>query len=239
MGFTAKYFTNWDEKDLKELTILPPYEPKDRQIQWVRGSIRNKWEDGIFREFTVTGPKMKTCYSGCNWNRISFAMNGSFDPEVYNFERWTRSVCEHVKESIFSDPSKFKPGAMSNSRFVFDDDYIKPSNNPAIYPDEMKVRLSTKKVPDSTGEGFDDVSDADLFLYCEDGNHIPINPVDIRAGSSIVPILKFSYYRNIERFGLVITLIRGMVFLGNEKSAARVENQDWDLDYISMDAMTV
>lgn len=230
--YTAEYFTNWTRDRLDQLQVLPPYEPKDKpnQAKWVRGSIRNVHPDGVLREFTVTGPKMRVCYNGCNWNRIVFAMNGAADQEVYNFERWARSVGDKVKDSIFSDPGKFKPGAINSSRFMFDDDFIKPASNPAVYPDEMRVRLSTKRVRSEDGVSFEDVADADLFTKSTDGEIQPVLPCDVTAGSYIVPVLKFSYYRNIEDFGLVVTLLRGVVYPGDNTSY-RVTNEQWTIDY--------
>lgn len=240
--YTAEYFANWTTSRLTQLILLAPYEPKDRQSpsQWVTGSIRVPSIYDVTRTFTVTGPKMKICFGGCNWNRIVLAMDGctseSQKPEVSRFEQWLHLLADHVRIAIWADPSKFKPGAISNSRFTFDSDYIKPANDPSRYPDELRCRLSTRR--ESTSEGVShsvvDIVDADLFTVDSENREIPIKPVDITAGSEIVPIFKFTYYRNGERFGLSTTILKAMVYPAERKSA--VDNRSWVFDMPVVDS---
>lgn len=235
--YTAEYFSNWTNNRLQQLVLLPPYEPKDRTTQqWVTGSIR-QIVDQVTRTFTITGPRMKVCFSGCNWNRIVLAMDGSTGkPEVVEFENWLHLLADHVRIAIWADPNKYKPGAISNSRFVFDSDYIKPANDPSRYPDELRCRLSTRR--ESSGESvvptMVDVVDADLFSVDQDGREVPVNPGDITAGSEIIPIIKFSYYRNGERFGLNTTILKAMVFPLERKSA--IDNRQWVFDIPQIDS---
>lgn len=229
--YTADYFANWTDSRLNQLILLAPYEPKDRQSpsQWVTGSIRTPSLYDVTRTFTVTGPKMKVCFGGCNWNRIVLAMDGgSQKPEVVKFEQWLHLLADHVRIAIWADPSKYKPGAISNSRFTFDSDYIKPANDPSRYPDELRCRLSTRRESDALHQSTVDVVDADLFTVDSDQREMPINPVDITAGSEIVPILKFTYYRNGERFGLNTTILKAMVYPAERKAA--VDNRSWVFD---------
>lgn len=230
MEFTAEYFSNWNGERLDTLQVLPPYEGKDKMKQWVYGNIRNRFQDDISREFVVTGPKMKICYSGCNWNRIVFAMNGVANPPVYHFERWVRQLADKVKSSIWSDPPKYKNGAVGNLRFIFDDDYIKPASDPSMYPDELRCRLSCKRVPADDGVGFKELPDVDLFIRTENGDEPVTDLTEIRSGWYMVPVLKFSYYRNVERFGLVITVLRGIVF-PCDSTSYKISNSDWKIDY--------
>lgn len=223
---TAEFYSSWNANRIANLQILPPYEPKDNKSVWVRGTIRHRSLEGVLRELVVTAPKMRVCYSGCRWNRIVFAMDGAANAEVYAFEKWVRGLADHVKSTIFNDPGKYKQGAINASRFQFDEDVIKPSSDCTIYPDELRCRLSTKRIVDSE----DGIVDADLFLYSEDGNHSAIDPSEILAGSYIVPVIKFSYNRNIERFGLVMTVLKGMVF-PPENNTYRIENKEWQIDY--------
>jgi len=232
-NYVADYYTNWNDERLADLQILPPYEPKDRVAQWVRGSIRQRYVDGMMRDFVVTGPKMKICFGGCNWNRIVFAMNGAADSTVYGFERWLRMLAGNIKSAIWTEPGKFKPGAVSGSRFIFDDDYIKPANNP-VYPDELRCKLATRRETPPDEDGFVDVVDADLFVRNEDGSESPIDSKDIVAGSYMIPILKFSYYRNVERFGMTVTVIKGLVFPSDRRSNV-VDNKEWQIDYDNME----
>jgi hypothetical protein len=228
-NYMAEYYANWHDDRLRELQILPPYESKDRISQWVRGSIRHRYYDNYLRDLVVTGPKMKVCFSGCNWNRMVFAMNGAADENVYGFERWMRLLADRVKTAIWADPSKFKPGAISASRFAFDDDFIKPANDPAKYPDELRCKLSTRREGSSDGTTVIDIVDADLFTIDSNGHESPIKAEDILAGSHVIPVLRFNYYRNGERFGLNATILKALVYPA-EKVNYTISNSTWMMD---------
>jgi hypothetical protein len=241
--YTAEYFANWTDSRLNKLILLPPYEPKDRQSpsQWVTGSIRTPTIYDTTRTFTVTGPRMKVCFGGCNWNRVVFAMD-SDKPEVVRFEQWMHLLADHVRIALWADPSKYKPGAISNSRFTFDADYIKPANDPNRYPDELRCRLSTRRetaanttLPGTVGYNSIDFVDADLFTMDEDHQETAIAPSDITAGSEMIPILKFTYYRNGERFGLNTTILKALVYPAERKSTA-VDNRSWVFDMPLVDS---
>lgn len=227
-NYVAEYYANWNDDRMRELQILPPYEGKDRVSQWVRGCIRHRYYDDFLRDLVVTGPKMKVCFTGCNWNRIVFAMNGA-DENVYGFERWLRLLADRVKTGIWADPSKFKPGAISASRFSFDDDFIKPANDPSRYPDELRCKLSTRREGIPDGEGFIDVVDADLFTLDENGSEVAIKADQISSGSMVIPVMKFNYYRNGERFGLNVTVIKGLVYPADRTNYV-ISNSTWMMD---------
>lgn len=218
----AEYFTNWTESRLDRLQVMPPYERDDRKSQWVRGSIRSRGNDGILRDLVVTGPKMRITYGGCKWNRIVFTMNGQEDPHVYEFERWVDSVQDKLNKKVCLEPAKYKPGAVNASRFSFDS-AVKPSSDPSMYPDELRCRLSTRP---STSADEDDAIDSEFVDPFRD----PINPADITPGSYMIPIVKISYNRNIEKFGLVLTILKGIVFMA-DKQIYKIENKDWEIDY--------
>lgn len=197
-----------------KLRVLPPYENKDKpQAQWVRGYIRNGSND-----FIITGPKLKICFSGCRWNKMVLAMPGPDDEMAYSFERWLRNLCPVVENQIWQNPEQFKPGAKSSTRFLFDHEFIKPSVDPSMYASELRCRLSIKR---------DETVDTDLFRV-ENGQKIPMEPSEITAGSYIIPIFRISYYRNIERFGLVLTIVKGEVFPGERRI---IGNADLMFDY--------
>jgi len=227
MTYTAEYFTNWTNERIQNLRVLSPWEPKDRQAQWVRGAIKERTADGL-RDMVVTAPKMRVCFSGCNWNRVVFAMNGAADQQAYQFEQWLYTVAEKVKSSIWADPGSFRTGAVSSARFTFDDDFIKPANDPALYPDELRCKLSTKRIKE--GDVDIDVSDADLFTQDEDGSLSPILPANILAGSHIIPVIKLSYYRYGERFGIQLHILRGLVFPANDVRT-KIDNSEYIMDY--------
>lgn len=230
----AVYFKHVSIEDLNtSLAVNPPYESKGlatgQPAQWVRGYMRLGTQD-----FIVTGPKMRVCYSGCRWNKLVFCLNGAADPEVYAFERWLHEVNAVFRSHVEAMPERFKPGAKTATRFLFDDDYIKPSSDPAMYPDELRCRLSTHRqmVVDQTsadGAPYQDVVDTHLFKV-DAGLFEGVEAGDIKAGMEIIPIIRISYYRNIERFGLALTVLKGQVFEGDSNNQ-KPTNMDWVIDY--------
>lgn len=231
-NFVADYFSEWNTDRMTELVVRPPYENKDenRVIPWVRGDIRFKYFDGMMRDLVVTGPKMKVCYSGCRWNTVVFAMFGAANSEVYGFERWLRNLGDYVQAAIWSNPGKYKPGATSTSRFTFEQDIIHPSKDPQTYPDELRCKLSTVSKQEDDGS-WGKVVDAELLARSVDGELFPIQPADIQAGSYMIPILKFSYFRNGERFGISATVIKALVFPAEQNQRTVVANSDWQFVY--------
>lgn len=217
--------------DFTDLRVHPPFEPKDKTLPWVNGYIRNA--DGS--DFVVTGPALRVCFTGCRWDKMVLAMPGIADERAYEFERWLGLLTQYVENQIWQNPERFKPGCKSNSRFTFDHDIIKPSADPAAYPDQLVCQLSTRR---KTGTGYDEDGaaittthrfvDADLFCV-EDSMRREMTPEEVLAGSVVVPMFKFSYFRNIDRFGLRVTLIRGHIAPPEIKP--RVDNKDYEFDY--------
>jgi len=238
-GFVADHFTKLDETRLSQLVVLPPYEPKsDISLQWVRGSIRLPsiqlpgQQPGGYRDLVVTGPRMKVVYGGCRYNRMVLALPGAAFPEVYAFERWLRSLMSNVKANIWSNPGKYRSGAATNARFTFDEGIIRASNDPAMYPDELVTRLSTKRI---TGLDLEEGApteyiDTEFIIDSDGGGVTNIEPTDIVAGSTVIPIFKISYNRNIEKFGLVLTLLKAKVFPPESMPYGRIDNQSWAFD---------
>lgn len=200
--------------DFTNIRVLPPYENKDKPSpQWVRGYIRNSG-----RDFIVTGPKLRVCFGGCRWNKMVLAMPGPADEVAYSFERWLQALCPVIENQIWQNPERFKPGAKSSTRFLFDHEFIKPSIDPTVYASELRCRLSVNR---------EDKVDTDLFRV-EDGSKVPMDPSEITAGSYIIPIFRISYYRNVERFGLVLTIVKGEVFPAEHRS---LDNKELEFDY--------
>ena len=228
-GYTAEHFSKFDISRFTTISVLAPYEPKDRNIQWVRGSIRYNNNNGSGpRDLIVTGPKLKVCYGGCRWNRLVFAMNGDINPDVKMFESWLSSLSSYVRDQIWSNPNKYKPGSITNQRFYFDEGLVKPSSDPIMYPDELQTRLSTKRVPDVTG-AISDIVDAEIFQESVNGPEY-VAPEDITAGSHIIPIIKISYNRNIDKFGLVLTVLKAKYFPSEYIPRERISNDSWTFD---------
>lgn len=231
----APYYKKFDADFIRSaLVVSPPYDAKNSaNQQWVKGSLRYMDESFPYyknRELVVTGPKMRLCYNGCKWNKITMAMIGAADSHTYQFQKWIDGLASEVKTRIWANPEMYKPGVKTCSRFMFEDDTIKPSSDPAMYPDELRCKLSTKRViTDQTG-AFDEVPDVNLFTLGEDGSEEIVNPEDLYAGWEIVPILKFSYFRNVERFGLSVTVLSGRV-IQTERVQSRPNNDEWSIDY--------
>ena len=211
---------NWDLSRLRDLVVFPPLEAKDTVLPYVRGNIRVKTQDSILRDFVVTGPRMRVAYSGCSWNRIVFGLPET-DGELIAFRKWLRDLSDNLRAWIWSEPQRFKRGSVSSARFVFDDP-VKASNNPAFYPDELKCRLSTIR-----GESEDDET-VNTILVTTQGVHVKSS--DIRSGDHVVPVLKFQYFRTGETFGLVVTVLKGIVY-PYDGPKRRIENDEWDVDY--------
>lgn len=232
-SLTATYFRNIGEDVITEkMVVMPPWEPKGSQNQWVRGNIKLNDLSYIYhslKDFVVTGPKMKVCYSGCKWNRLCLALTP--DAEVSAFRDWLSNLSEEVRSIIWCNPEKFKPGAKTNTRFLFDQDIFKKSSDPNLYPDELRCKLSSSR-QSSMEEGvpvYEDLVDANLFMLV-DGRPTPVDASAIQAGWYVVPVIKFSYYRNVERFGLTMTVIKGHV-IPVEQGPRGPMNEEWVIDY--------
>lgn len=232
VNYRADYYADWTPERLDDIVVRPPYENKDgnRTSHWVRGDIRFRYFDSIMRDLVVTGPKMRVCYSGCRYNSVVFAMDTDND-EVTGFQRWLQDLNQAVRTTIWADPSKYKTGAVSCARFTFDQD-IHPSKDPNLYPDEYRCKLAVKRRYLDNGE-VEETLDTQLL----DGNKSScMNPLDVTAGSYIIPIIKFNYYRNGERFGMAGTVIKALVFPADPSKNGMVENKEWDFHFpVGMD----
>lgn len=202
----ATHFSNVTEALLQDYAVVvPPYEGKNSTPAWVRGSIRLRGP-GVMEDLVVTAPSLKVVFSGCRWNRLVMAAPSEHDPS-YEFVQWIRTLGAYVESTIFAAPDKYKPGAKNAVRFTFDLDVLKASSEPTMYPDEIRTRLSTIRRPSPDDpEAFLDTSNA--ILMNQEGE--PIEPADILAGGTVMPIIKVSYYRNVDRFGLVFTVLKAL-----------------------------
>lgn len=225
---TAPYFANITNEEISSLLVSPPWEPKNKNIQWLRGNIKTTGEDGRPRDFVITGPKMRVCFSGCRWNKLVLSLG---DVDSQYFYGWLRQLGTHVRETVWAAPDKFKPGSKTNARFMWHD-VARPSSDPTLYADELHCRLSTYKheaLGGQPGEMVDVVNTA--FFTVDEGVPTTIDPVEICAGSYVVPVIKFSYQRNLESFSLVMTVLKAWVFKGEDKNSMKIDNADWVVDY--------
>lgn len=207
----ATNFSNYDYLAIEALKVLPPLEPKDKSINWARGSIR----DPDFNELIVTGPKLPVLFSGCRYNNIVFSIRGpGTDEPSHAFECFLHKVLSHVENSVSSTPDKFKPGLKNSALLQFDRDFIRPSSYSADMPNELRVKLAIKRGEiDEHGEVVDLI---ETVFQDEEGRGI--DPDSITSGSEIIPIIKISYYRNGNKFGLNLTMLKGLVFPNLKKA---------------------
>lgn len=210
----APYFANVPADDIR---VLPPWEPKDRGvIQWVRGRIQGA--DG--KDLVVTCPSLRVCFPGCKYNKLVLALDG---PEAKGFRDWLLDLAHSFDRQVFAEPERFKPGAKTALRFIFDHDLIKPSSQPALYPDQITMRLSTER-----GETIN----ADLFEVCDD-EIVKVDPAEVKGGSRAAAVSKVGYFRNGERFGLTLTVLRAR-FFPYVDGVPKISNEEWELE-IPMD----
>ena len=204
-------FTCYDYQAIEALRVLPPLEPKDKSIAWARGSIR----DQDFNELIVTGPRLPVLFSGCRFNSVVFSIRGpGADDPSYAFEAFLHKVLSHVEAVVGASVEKFKPGLKNAALLHFDRDFIRPSSYGTDLPNELRVKLSVKR--DHVDDNGEVVELVDTVFVDEDGNSI--EPGSISSGSEIVPILRISYYRNANKFGLNLTMLKALVYPSAKKS---------------------
>lgn len=242
----AQYFTKFTDERINDLIITPPPDlGKEKQSQWVRGYIKYRpAPDSDTRDLVITGPKLRSCYGGAKWNKVVFAMpkvGDEQDAEVKQFREWLGKLTQKVKTTIWEGHEKFKPGSKSNARFTFDEDLIKPANDPDKYPDELRCRLSTRRreqtdaereensdsMFDPTGD-HSEIVDTDIFTIV-DGVKTAVEPTSIMPRSSMRPIIRFAYSRRGDSFGMVLTITKAQYF-PNEGYQGRVANNEWVMD---------
>ena len=214
--------THFSNVLLENLRVLPPLEPKDKAINWSRGSIR----DRDFNELIVTGPRLPVLFSGCRYNNIVFSMRGPEDEPGYAFECFLHKLLSVVEDTVSATPDKFKPGVKNAALLHFDRDFIRPSSYSPDLPNEMRVKLAIKRGEvNEHGEVVDLIDSVFVDQYGEQ-----VDPGDIHAGSEITPIIRISYYRNANKFGLNLTLLKGLVQPGTGRPKKLVDYMDLEFD---------
>lgn len=205
----ATSFSNFDYAAIEALRVLPPLESKDKTITWARGSIR----DNDFNELIVTGPRMPVLFSGCRYNNVVFSVRGPTDEPTHAFEAFLHKVLSHVESTVSTSLDKFRPGLKNAALLQFDRDFIRPSSYSADSPNELRVKLVVRSgMVDGDGEV---VNVIETPFVDENGNSI--DPDDITSGSEIIPIIRVSYYRNGNKFGLNLTMLKGLVYINQKK----------------------
>lgn len=195
-----------------EIAVMPPYELRAGNsggaVGYARGNLRVGGTRGP--HLVVTGPKMEVTYSGCRWNKLVFSHDME-NTEMGLFVEWLSALMNYLEPIILAEPDVFKPGTKSGQRFVFDKSIIKNSNKPNLYMDELRCRLATKRVDQGNGMA-EDQPITQLIVVDESGAETFIDPADIRAGSSMIPIFRVGYSRNNDIFEIQLTLLKARYF---------------------------
>jgi hypothetical protein len=206
---TAPYFTRVNEDSLDRLAVMAPYDNKNAPSVWARGNLRLCVPNGQYEPFVVTGPRMRVLFGGCRWNKLVFAMDHN-DPACVAFVDWIGKVSDRVKYNIWNVPDKFKPGSKTNARFVFENDIFKTSTEPGIYPDEIRTRIDSRRVVVEGASETVDVPQVDFYKMGYDYSREKVEAHEIRSGGFIIPLISIAYFRNGEKFGLSLTILKGL-----------------------------
>ena len=210
-------FNNFNHATVSALRVLPPLDSKDKTVTWARGSIR----DSDFNELIVTGPRLPVLFSGCRFNSIVFSIRGpGANDQSHDFENFLHSILTHVESNVTNNMEKYRPGLKNTALLHLDRDFIRPSSYGPDLPNELRVKLSVKR--NQVDENGEVVELIDTVLVDENGDDV--DPSDVSSGSEIIPIFRISYYRNANKFGLNLTMLKGMVFPGTKKQ--KMDNYD-------------
>lgn len=154
---------------------------------------------------------MRVVYSGCNWNTVVFAM----DSTQIEFEAWLTNLWEKFQDVVRADPAKFK--VTSRRGPSFPNWIVAPSRDPDLYPNELRCRLSTRRLEGDQVECTAVIRSNDEY----------IQPQQVWSGGYMTPIIKLGYYKNNDDFGLSLTVIAANYTAPERQS---VSNADWLMD---------
>ena len=229
----APFYKRIDNSDYyNNLVVLPPYYDKP-QVPWVRGLVK-RTEPNVPRlqDVVFTGPPLRVTYGGCKWNKICFNM----DSEAEDFRMFLQQLSHFIYNVICANPSKYKTGAQNSNRFTWDEEiFLKTSSDPNIYSDELKCRLSTYRDHEASTEN-DSINYVDLvdtYLYRRDEQSdiaLRVEPYEISAGTTIIPVFRLGYIRNNDRFSLTLTLLKGQIIPSSNPPVSKITNDQWELD---------
>lgn len=178
----------------------PPSLPRGARV---RGNIRQKLTN---KDLVVTMPKMRVVYSGCRWNSVVFAMT----PEQKELISWLNCLYKFVEDTVRADPGVYKvrPQAVP----LFTATPVQPSNNPDLYPPELRCRLAT--------EGRSDEAVCVAALG-------DVDPSEVRGGGFMTPVVKVGYFKDQDTFGLTFTILKAEY---EAPVVERISNDDWQMD---------
>lgn len=172
--------------------------PPRETIKWAFGTIKLQ----TTKELVISGPTLLTCFKGCKYNKICFEM-----PRESEFRQWLEAVSARMEEVVRSCPEAFKANCKNADRFVFEPPY-KFSSDSSLYSDELRCKFPPKSI----------------LINALDG--VEFDPNDLERNTPVRPIIKLSYYRHGDKFGLVCTLIKGYVYERQQKVDDEYELDD-------------
>lgn len=216
------HFSNYDYLAIDGLRVLPPLEPRDKSIQWARGSIR----DADYNELIITGPRLPVLYTGCRYNSVVFSMRSSDEPSMA-FEAFLSKIVNRVESAVTASPEKFKPGCKNAATLQFDKDITRPSSYSIDMPNEFRTKLAIRR--DGIDEHGEVVDVVETVFTDEEG--ACIEPDDIVSGSEMIPIFRVGYYRNANKFGLNVTLLKGVITHRTSKKARTIDFKELMIDF--------
>jgi hypothetical protein len=166
------------------------------------------------RDVVFTGPRLRVCYSGCRWNTVVFAMDGSQE----EFEKWLKQVDDQFEITVRADPHLFRVASRVGP--AFPKFIIQPSSNPELYSPELRCRLST-----AVRKGLDE-PEVNAYLVGAKDN-MPVFPHEITAGSYMTPVMKLGYHKEGDNFGLNLTVLKA---IHESNPIGQMSNDAWDMD---------
>lgn len=158
---------------------------------------------------------MTVLYSGCNWNTVVFGMTAG----QAEFENWLAEAWNRFEDIVREDPGKYK--VTSRRGPGFPNFIVTQSRDPEIYPNELRCRLSTRRIPDF---------DEPVCTAVIETNGQPVDPKQVWSGSTMIPVFRMGYYKIGDDFGLNLTVLRAEY---EPCVRTRIDNHDWIMDVTS------
>lgn len=157
---------------------------------------------------------MRVVYSGCRWNTMVFAMtNGQQEFENWLYQTWTS-----FQDMISRDPVRFKVG---RNGALFTNFIVTPSTDPEIYPNELRCRLATRRMPNGEYTVLTSIQTLGGDL---------VESTDVWANSHVTPIFRLGYYKDGDEFGLQLTVLKALY---EPSTQLQIDNADWMVDSTS------
>jgi hypothetical protein len=137
------------------------------------------------------------------------------DQSQIEFENWLHATWDWLQHAISEDAARFKV----RSRPTFTNFVVVPSNNPELYPPELRTKLAIAR----NGQ---DINDVTVTAQIECGG-TKVDPTQVWSGSYMTPIFKLSYYKSGDDFGLNLTVLKAEY---EPSTMHQISNDAWMID---------